>query len=443
VLDTTVMHRIVAIDGERYVFKGDNNTFLDLEHPRRSQLIGTLALRVPQGGVWLHRLTSPAVLAGACFALLIGGGTAVSNRRRRRRSKAMYQPRRRRPSPALSTIQWSPLLVAAATGAAVLTALGMLIALLAWRAPLQGPSVTGQSSGPSVTFSYSAPVPRTAAYDGDTARSPDPIFRQVTNHVAVHLDFAGAPGRVSVAGELSTASGWHTAIPLLPPTSFTQDRYRTTVSLDLNSLDARARAAAEVIGIPYDQGALAITATVDTTDGQRFAPTLQLLLTPRQLRLAAGPSALTVQSAAATGHTISTPSVVDFMGHQVTIRTARIGSVVLLLCALLAGAATIGTVRRLAPANDAAAIRRRYRNLLVATQPFPFPEHTPVADVTDFASLVKLAERYGLLIAHWSEGGVETFVLHDEATIYRYLADTHPIREARSHDVGQSTGGQG
>src|SRR5205823_5144653 len=44
-LETLVLHRIVARDGNRYVFKGDHNSWLDPERPTRSQLVGTTALR--------------------------------------------------------------------------------------------------------------------------------------------------------------------------------------------------------------------------------------------------------------------------------------------------------------------------------------------------------------------------------------------------------------
>jgi hypothetical protein len=44
----------------------------------------------------------------------------------------------------------------------------------------------------------------------------------------------------------------------------------------------------------------------------------------------------------------------------------------------------------------------------------------PVVDVTDFATLARLADRYGLLVLHWSRSGVETFVVQDEGTTFRY-----------------------
>src|SRR5215213_6386114 len=46
-LGTTVMHRIVSRDGDRFVIQGDNNDFLDEDHPSQDQVLGRLFLRVP------------------------------------------------------------------------------------------------------------------------------------------------------------------------------------------------------------------------------------------------------------------------------------------------------------------------------------------------------------------------------------------------------------
>jgi signal peptidase I len=71
-----VLHRIVAIHGKHYVFKGDNNHFTDPDSPVRKQLVGKLWFRVPQGGravAWLH---VPWILAAiaSVFVLVIGLG---------------------------------------------------------------------------------------------------------------------------------------------------------------------------------------------------------------------------------------------------------------------------------------------------------------------------------------------------------------------------------
>lgn len=85
-LHTVVMHRIVAIDGDRYVFKGDNNNFRDDYRPTKSELVGREWAYWPGGGEYLGYLRNPLT-----FAVLIGlitlwavRPTRLSRRQRRR-----------------------------------------------------------------------------------------------------------------------------------------------------------------------------------------------------------------------------------------------------------------------------------------------------------------------------------------------------------------------
>src|SRR5512133_1249948 len=70
-LHTVVLHRIVAVKGDRYVFKGDNNNFVDPTRPARGDLVGRLSLRVAHGGrvlAWLHTPFMAALLMGGLAA---------------------------------------------------------------------------------------------------------------------------------------------------------------------------------------------------------------------------------------------------------------------------------------------------------------------------------------------------------------------------------------
>ncbi len=94
-LDTIVLHRIVAVKDGHYFFKGDNNNYVDVEHPTQSQLVGALWLHIPGLGARLAPLRSPlAIGALVAAAVLFLGGGAFHRRRRRR-----WTPRRgRRPA---------------------------------------------------------------------------------------------------------------------------------------------------------------------------------------------------------------------------------------------------------------------------------------------------------------------------------------------------------
>ena len=84
VLHTVVLHRIIAKDGNRYVFKGDNNHFIDPVRPTRSELLGKLWLHVPHLGRVLEMLHTKVAAALLCavVGLLTLFGVKETGRRR-------------------------------------------------------------------------------------------------------------------------------------------------------------------------------------------------------------------------------------------------------------------------------------------------------------------------------------------------------------------------
>lgn len=71
-----VMHRIVGIDGDRFITRGDNNDFDDAFRPDASDVVGRAWIHLPGGADVLSRLRSPltqGVVLGtlAVFAFLV------------------------------------------------------------------------------------------------------------------------------------------------------------------------------------------------------------------------------------------------------------------------------------------------------------------------------------------------------------------------------------
>ena len=69
-LQRIVLHRVVAIDDGHFTFKGDNNTFLDPEHPTEAQLVGKLSVHIPVAGRVVPVMHVPWIV-GAVAALLV------------------------------------------------------------------------------------------------------------------------------------------------------------------------------------------------------------------------------------------------------------------------------------------------------------------------------------------------------------------------------------
>lgn len=87
-LGVIVLHRIVAMRGDRYVFKGDNNDFDTSYEPTKSQIVGAEWLHLPGVGNVLLDLRIPvvaALLLAALWLYTFWTPSHSESRRRRRR----------------------------------------------------------------------------------------------------------------------------------------------------------------------------------------------------------------------------------------------------------------------------------------------------------------------------------------------------------------------
>jgi signal peptidase I len=413
-----LLHRIIGGGPGGYTTKGDNNQSVDPGHPTASLLLGKAAVHIPAGGIWLHRAASPPGIAILVFCLLMGAGGTVRYHRRARRRRAAGQPRRHGRTP---TAMPGPVRQAAAVGIAVMGAAGVVLAVVAWTRPLTQASPVPSRPTQTMTFSYLATVPRTPAYDGTTVRSPDPVFRRVTNHLEVRFSYRGPPGTVRVAAVLSTVSGWHSTVQLVDARPAGGGGYRGVVALDLAVLDARAVAAAVATGVPTGELRVALVPTVTTPGGAPFAPALSLRVTPL-LAVATSPFVVSGPTPAAT--LAHLPRMLGVSGHDLMrVSTARTVAVGLVLDAILDAILFAMLLRRYRPRGEDGRIRARYGQLLVQVQPMSPAADRPVIRVSEFRTMAKLAERYQLLVLYWSTAGAATFVMPDEAVTYWYCTD--------------------
>jgi signal peptidase I len=90
-LGVVVMHRIIAREGDRFVFKGDNNNFADTDQPTASQIVGTEWIHLPRLGDIVTHLRIPfvsAVLLALLWIFCVGPAPLSRRKRRRRHHRA-------------------------------------------------------------------------------------------------------------------------------------------------------------------------------------------------------------------------------------------------------------------------------------------------------------------------------------------------------------------
>jgi signal peptidase I len=79
-LRVRVLHRVIRIEGDRLVLKGDANDFVDDPRPRTSEVVGTYWFSVPRAGstlAWIHVPLHAAAFAFVLTLVAFSGGVVV------------------------------------------------------------------------------------------------------------------------------------------------------------------------------------------------------------------------------------------------------------------------------------------------------------------------------------------------------------------------------
>ena len=457
-LQTLVLHRIIGREGARYIFKGDNNNFVDPEHPAASQLIGALWLHLPGVGGRLQALRSPALTGVLLFfgILLLTGGVFTRRRRRRhrqRRAGEAVQPAARH----LPQHSAQPVVSVLVIGLLALLPFVALALLAFTRAPTtRRPStIPYKQSG---TFSYSANATPGPTYAGNVAVTGEPLFTHVLHTVDLRFSYVlhtaakhSLTGKASLSAAISSTTGWQTTLQLGPTTYFHGDRAVATGTLDLSSLLALIHSveASTLVKGNYTLTLIPRVSASGTVDAvpvhATFSPELKFALSELEIQQSAS---VQLQSAASEGEsfggrkppanpfTPSSSASVTGTRYQplflslgvarlsvATARTIALDAIAILIGALLAILALLRPILAFAAPrrrDESAAIRARYGGLIVPVARVWQLPGVPVIDVADIEALARIAEHYDRSILHEATDEGEAFWVTDESGQFRY-----------------------
>lgn len=454
-LHTVALHRIIAIHGDRYTFKGDNNKFIDPVRPTHSQLLGKLWIHVPRGGMWITLLHSPAVAGVVCALLgvfLVFGFREERRRRKRRRNGAHGSILQgtaivnKSPDPTVvPRLNYGRFVTVSAIAAAVFLVLGVL----SFIRPAAKATEAGTPYTQTVTFGYSAHATAGPVYPTGALHTGDPIFLSLVHKLGVRVNYRFSStashhitGTEKILLQLTGQNGWSRSIVLTPSTRFTGDHTGTAVTLYMRQLQSLLSKVAALTGIPSTYS-IAVEPLVHISGSVAghplnlsFSPTMNFQLGSGQLvpqgaqstPSASTPAGSTPAGGSSTGlspnrsGTVGTPATapatVTVLGVSPTVSLLRWISIVGLL---LSAAATLFFYlrKRSEPFEESYRIQAQYGHMIV---PIVGGEDLgwPPVDVASIKALVRLAESGQRLILHNRAGDVDTYMVNEEGTVYRY-----------------------
>lgn len=461
-LGRIVLHRIVEREGDRYVFKGDNNDFLDSDKPRKEDLLGKLWVSVPRAGVALEQLQQPIGWAFLGVATAAGLGLFGATRRARGRTRrhsgapapapaarprhvrpAASDLRRVRPRSARGVPRSVLQVVAAAALALVL--LGSAAAAFVYMQPTTRVTTNEVGYEQRGTFTYSASVPKSAVYQDGRVTTGEPVFLRLIDQIQLSFAYefdSLVPHAVSPAGrmfaELSDPlSGWERRIPLPTRATGAGKELVLTSDLDLDAVRSLAERVHKLTGIEATSSSLEIVAAIDaegTLAGQpleaSFSPSLELQLDELQLKLPVaasedGNQPATDPLAPSDKETVPVatpaPTRLSLLGAGASIEQLRVAALVVAAAGLVVLILSGGLLLA-AREDEPSRIEAKYGSLLVPLTELPPSAATPI-DVASIDALARLADQLGQMILHYGSGTSDTYLVPSEGRFYRYLVD--------------------
>lgn len=463
-----VIHRVVDRDDDRFILKGDNNSWLDSHQPVETEVMGKSWIHVPSAGKFLGAMHSPVGI----FALSLTMGVIVmmsfstatdknkKNRKNTRPNLSSLAKGSGPPGKSSGDVEG----LAALLGAILLASL--LLGFLAFSRPASVPVSGDVGFRNTGEFEYSASAPADIYQEG-AIRSGEPVFRRITDEVNVAFDYRldsglptdGVEGTYSLDAKVGDVNGWSRTINLQPETPFSGGEFTASGVLDLAEIQETTSTLENRTGLSTDRFSVAIVPKValgGELGGQpvedEFSPSLDFWLDSVQMQLqtpiaasgaASGSDATSLGGADETAANPLTPSEdgsaassamegskLSILGFEIGVATARITAL------LGAAAAALGLVRFGLPALRARRsadeptriLAKHGASLVSVSGPVHGPVHgredEAVVTLSTFDDLAKVAEMAGQRILHHDEDGgpAHDYYVLDSEAIYRYRA---------------------
>jgi signal peptidase I len=459
-LHTIVMHRIVSGDADGFVTQGDNNDWVDRDRPAEDEILGSLLLRIPQGGTVLGVLGAPGVLpfAGAAVVAFFGlvrqprsGSRGRSARRRRSPLPSIQVPARIRslpmdvraraariPTPVRGGTAGIPMAIRArarqielAGGAGALLAvvgLAVLAALPATQTDTRTVRVTQQGQ-----FTYSGSAVPGTTYPSGRISTGDTVWTRLTRGLTVSFtntvtgpDIGDLRGVLRLDVVVAASDGWSAVLTSGPVVTLHDGTATASVRVDPNVATQLVNRHFAEIGASGGAGTLTVTpvaATTGTVEGRPFTADspagLAFSMDAASLRPAGTSDAELAPAPQTAVHVDETvPRRFTVLRLSVPIDEARVGAAVVLGAALAAFA--LGAwIRRSSPPDVADSFLVRHAERIVPVA--GLASATNVIDVSDAESLHRVAERFDTVVLHHAGPDEDVFAVRDLDATYRFV----------------------
>jgi signal peptidase I len=420
-----VFHRIIDLNLDRFVLKGDNNSWSDSYQPTSEEIVGKLWVHIPKLGKaiqWLRLPVNLAITVG-----LLGGSLMYS---------MMIQPSKKEKGKVKLPAASGGILEIAMYGLGFLALAFLALSIFAFTRPLATSmdSISYQQEG---KFFYSA-AGAPGIYDTDKVRSGEPIFPKLTCYLNVGFAYNVAAVQLQeITGSqhlyariLDEKSGWRRTIPMTSESVFNGNSFLVTSTLDLCQVQALISMVEQETGLHENSYTLEVAAPVAITAksaeeviSDSFEPAMVFKFDEVHFYLASNDGQedlLRFSKQGQTGGTAKQASTVAVFGQRPTVQSVRIIGLTGLLISLISLLGMGWLLFKGTRDNLETYIRLKYGMLLMEIQEHGFEVTSPVIDVNNIDDLARMAERQNTMILHMNFNFTNYYLVQTQGMTYRY-----------------------
>ncbi|GAB4419644.1 MAG: hypothetical protein Kow002_07410 [Anaerolineales bacterium] len=429
-----IIHRIVNIREDRYIFQGDNNDWLDSYLPAKEDLVGKAWIHIAGAGngvVWLRKPVNASLITAITGGFLMFG--LVSNP-----SKKTKHKKRRFRLPELSIFENDP---SSQETVLIILSLSLFLAVTLGLLSFTQPAMLTEENNilytHKIAFEYTGKA-NPNVYDQPTIQAGEPLFLALSCTLDISIVYAlasaepiDANGSYRVAAMVSEPNGWKRTVELVPETSFDNGRFGTQTSVDICSIRRIIEQMTNLTGMNRNIYDVKIVTEIELTgeiDGYAYhetiSPSLDFGLDSVQLFLrkdsVEGNEPLSWESVGYISRTHRVPNKLSFFGLNLSVLFVRIFAITLFLVTVSGGILfslpLLSTSKK--PIDT---IRARYGSLIIHAENLPAPKKSqPIIIVRSINDLVRLAQQSGSMILETVHDSEYRFSIILDTAIYSY-----------------------
>lgn len=436
----TVIHRIVDIQGDRYMFQGDNNDWLDGYHPTREDFIGKVWIHIAEAGnvlIWLREPMNISLVAALLGGTLMFG--LVSNP-----SKGPDHKKKRFQLPKIPIKDFDPSSrEAGLIFLSLLLFVSVILGLLAFTRPATLTESDNISYTHSMAFDYTAKA-NSNVYDQPTIQAGEPLFLELNCTLDVSMVYVLASTEpINVSGSyrtlalVSEPNGWKRTLELISDTPLVDGRFGAQASVDVCGIHRLIEQMTELTGANRNTYDVEFVTEIELTGAigehafhENVSPSLNFGLDPVQLYLQKDGlednELLNWESSGHINRTKRVSNTLSLLGLTLPVLFVRIFAIIGLVVSV--GGGILLSLPLLSPSkNPVQTIHARYGSLIIRAENLPTEmKSNPAIEVQNMDDLARLAQQSGVLILETVHGSEHRFSVILNTTIYSYTAQNEP-----------------